>query len=402
MLERVVIVAGESSGELYGALLAERVKARNPGVRIVGVGGERMAAAGVELISGIESSFGITEALRALGALRKTFNRVLAAFAAFAPQAVVLIDYPDFNMRVAREAKRRGIKVLYYVSPQVWAWRTGRARTLGALVDGLAVILPFETDLYRSYGIPCEFVGHPVVDEIRATLRELGRPSERLEEELGGPQVKAAARKALGLEPERPVITVMPGSRPHEVQRLLPLMTEAMEELSSRFPGYQFVIPQAPNLESPLLSARRLPAACTLVRGQAITALLGAEAALIASGTSTLQAGLIGVPAVVVYKLSPLSYFVGKRVVKVRHVSLVNILLDKSAPGDSGPRLKELLQGAATKKAVVAELSRILDDAAYRAALTAQLRKVRAMFLGRDASSRVAELLEALAAEGAP
>lgn len=401
MLERVMIVAGESSGELYGALLAERLKARHPGIRIVGVGGERMAAAGVEFIAGIASSFGITEALRSLGALRKTFRKVCDAFTAFGPEVVVLIDYPDFNMRVAREAKRRGIKVLYYVSPQVWAWRTGRVKTLGRRIDNLAVILPFEADLYRRYGIPCAFVGHPIVDEIRATLRELGCSSDRPGEELGTQKVKAAARQALGLAPERPVMTVMPGSRPHEVQRLLPLMTGVIEEMSARYPDYQFIIPRAPNLDGALLSAPQFPAACRLVRGQSIKALLAADTALIASGTSTLQAGLIGVPMAVVYKLSPLTYFIGKRVVKVRHISLVNILLDTSAPHGSGLRVKELIQTEATREKAVEELSRIIENAEYRAALVAQLRKVRGLFPDREASLSVVEMMEALAAHGA-
>lgn len=387
-----MIVAGESSGELYGALLAERLRDRSPGVRILGVGGVRMAAAGVELVATIASSFGVTEAIRTLGTIRKTFAKVFEAFATFTPQVVVLIDYPDFNFRVAREARKRGIKVLYYVSPQVWAWRTGRIRTIGKIVDRMAVILPFEADLYHRHGIPCEFVGHPVLDEIGALMQEMGYAPGA----LGAPEVKADARRMLGLAPDRPVLTVMPGSRPHEVRRLLPLMAEVMQEMSARYPGYQFIIPIAPNLGTALFGAQRFPGACRLVQGESLKALLAADAALIASGTSTLQAGVIGVPMAVVYKLSPLTYLIGKRVVKVRHISLVNILLDTSVQEDSGLRIKELLQREASSDTIVQELSRIIDDAGYRDAMTAQLRAIRRLFLGRKASARVAEIMDSL------
>src|SRR5208337_1208042 len=150
------------------------LKSKNPGLRIAGVGGERMKYAGVELISSIASSFGLVEAVRTFGKIRKTFKKIVAAFTSFAPQVIVLIDYPDFNIPLAREAKRRGIKVLYYVSPQVWAWRARRIATIGKLVDAMAVILPFEAELYRSSGIHCEFVGHPIMDEIAEVLGNTG------------------------------------------------------------------------------------------------------------------------------------------------------------------------------------------------------------------------------------
>ena len=161
-----MIIAGESSGELYGSLLAGALKSRNPNLKISGVGREKMASAGVELISTIASSFGLVEAIRTFGKIKKTFRRILSAFISLAPQVVVLIDYPDFNIPLAREARKLNIKVLYYVSPQVWAWRMKRVVTISKLVDAMAVILPFEVDLYRDTGLPCEFVGHPAMDEI--------------------------------------------------------------------------------------------------------------------------------------------------------------------------------------------------------------------------------------------
>lgn len=385
MLERVMIIAGESSGELYGALLSKVLKSRNPELRIAGVGGERMRSAGVELISAIASSFGLIEAIRTFGKIKSTFRKVIAAFGSFAPQVLVLIDYPDFNIPLAREAKRRGIKVLYYVSPQVWAWRRKRVATIGKAVDAMAVILPFEPELYRGTGIQCRFVGHPIMDEIADVIDV--PPS--------------AIKRELGLQPERPVVLLMPGSRPHEVQKLLPVMASAAAALKERSPEYQFVLPLAPNLGSDALAAmncelRKFSHLSLVATDQSIKALMTADSAIIASGTATLQAALLGVPMAVIYKLSPFTYFVGRLVVKVDHVSLVNILLDKSAPGDSGLRIRELLQGEANTKNVTEELFRISDDREYRDALVSQMGRVRSLFLGMNASLSVAEMVENL------
>ncbi len=379
-----MIIAGESSGELYGGLLAKALKSRNPGLRISGVGGERMASAGVELISTIASSFGLVEAVRTFGKIKNTFQKVVAAFTSFAPQVVVLIDYPDFNIPVAREAKKRSIKVLYYVSPQVWAWRTKRVATIGRLVDSMAVILPFEAELYRGTGVPCEFVGHPVMDEIAGVT---------------GNSVSIKAE--LGLRPDRPVMALLPGSRPHEVRKLLPVLADAAAAVAGRSPGYQFVMPVAPNLSSDILGLiqnelKRFTNNSLLITDNAIKALLCADLALIASGTATLQAALLGVPMVVVYKLSPFTYFVGRLVVKVKHISLANILLDKSVRDDSGLRITELLQGKANIKNIMEEFSRLSDNQEYKNNMLSQMEKVRALFLNRNATARVAGMVEDL------
>jgi len=384
MLERVMIIAGESSGELYGSLLAGALKSRNPNLKISGVGGERMASAGVELISTIASSFGLVEAIRTFGKIKKTFRRILSAFISFAPQVVVLIDYPDFNIPLAREARKLNIKVLYYVSPQVWAWRMKRVVTIAKLVDAIAVILPFEVDLYRGTGLPCEFVGHPAMDEI-ADLK------------IGTHLFKSE----LGLHPDRPVMVLMPGSRPHEVKKLLPVMADVAVAVKERFPEYQFVLPVAPNLSSDMLSAAlnrsKVFADHSLhITDNAIKALMAADIAVIASGTATLQAALLGVPMVVVYKLSPFTYFAGRLIVKVNHVSLANILLEKSVRDDTGLRITELLQGYANKENIMKELARLWGDQGYRNDMISQMKKVSALFLNRSASQRVAEMVEGL------
>ncbi len=401
MLERVMIVSGESSGELYGALLAKALKARNPEISITGIGGDRMQTAGVNLISRISSSFGITEAIKTYSEIKKTFEKVVNALKSFNPQVLVLIDYPDFNMRVAKEAKKLGIKVLYYVSPQVWAWRKGRVKTIGRLIDKMAVILPFEGEIYKHDSIPCEFVGHPILDEIREVLKEAEvRSSDIVSQEL-----KSKVREELGLMPDKPVMTLMPGSRAHEIKKLLPVMSDVVGEMKERHPDYQFVMPVAPNLDSNALSVisnelKKNTHNALHITHHSIKALLSADIALIASGTSALQSALLGVPMVVIYKLSPLTYLIGRLIVKVRHISLVNILLDKSARDDSGLRVKELLQNEANKRNIIMEMSKIIDDSGYRDEMASQLKKVRALFVEKEASSRVAEIVRELGEQG--
>ena len=387
-----MIIAGESSGELYGALLARSVRASFPDAEITGIGGDRMADAGVKLMSRISSSFGIVEAIRTYRALRSTFRKAVDALATFAPQLIVLIDYPDFNMRLAAEAKKRGIKVLYYVSPQVWAWRQKRIYAISRTVDKMAVILPFEVEVYSETGLSCEFVGHPVMDEI---LQTIGAEGFGLQD-IGSAALKACMKQKLGVDPNKPVLTIMPGSRRHEISRLLPVLSQAVAELKKRHPDYQYIIPVAPNVDGNLFKGRALPEGCITIPGKSIEALAAADAGIIASGTSTLQAAILGVPMAVVYKMSPLSIFIGRLIVKVKYISLVNLLLEKSADGETGLRVKELIQEEASVANIASEVSRLIDDAAYRNGMLLQLSKVRGLYEGRKASARVTEMIEEL------
>jgi lipid-A-disaccharide synthase len=388
-IEKVMIIAGESSGELYGAFLARSIAALSPGVRIIGVGGDRMADAGVELISGISSSFGLIEVIRTYRELRSTFRKAVAALSSFMPQVLVLIDYPDFNLRLAAEAKKKGIKVLYYVSPQVWAWRKGRIYTISRLVDKMAVILPFEEGLYRETGLSCEFVGHPVVDEIREIIAQEGFSPAN----IGSAELKARMKQKLGLDMSRPVITIMPGSRRHEISRLLPVLEHAISEIQKKYPEYQCVIPIAPNLDKRLFEESAFLATCHLIQRGAIEALAASDVAVIASGTSTLQAALLETPMVIVYKLSPITFFVGKLLVKVRYIGLVNLLLEKSVQDDTGLRIKELLQDNASATNIFSELCNIIDSQIYRSGMLSQLSKIEGLYKGKSASARVAEMV---------
>ncbi|HYQ47432.1 MAG TPA: lipid-A-disaccharide synthase [Thermodesulfovibrionales bacterium] len=372
MSETVMIVAGETSGELYGSLLAEALKKKVPGVRVVGIGGERMKAAGVELLSGIASAFGIAEALSSIKALKETFRKASEALRTCRPSVIVLIDYPDFNLRLAAEARKLNIPVLYYVSPQVWAWRRGRVKKIAGLVDRMAVILPFEAEIYRDTGLDAEFVGHPVLDEIRGMKAD-----------------KQGHKAELGLVPGVPLISLLPGSRPHELERLLPLVLETVRACKRSFPGFQFCIPFAPNtdLVQHLQMVDMLKAeGVSINRGKSLATLAASDYAVIASGTATLQAVLLGVPLVVMYKLFPLTFWLGKRVVKVKWVSLVNILSDREV-------VRELLQKDATVENVLQELGRIMNDAAYRQQMLAAYGDVQKVFAGKHASARVADMI---------
>lgn len=396
MLERVMIIAGESSGELYGSLLACSLKSLHPNIKIVGVGGSKMQAAGVELISYISGAFGITEALQAYRQLRNTFNKVITTLRTFKPQILILIDYPDFNIRLAKKAKKENIKILYYVSPQIWAWRQSRIKTLRKLVDKMAVILPFEEEIYLKDGVPCEFVGHPALDEIKKTIKALGYSDT----DIDSLQLKNRVRSEVSIEASKTVICLMPGSRHHEIRNLLPIMEDVISELNNMNDNFTFIIPVAPNLDKNLLNLfdsvkKRYPDKCIL-SNDPIKSLIASDIAVIASGTATLQSALLGVPMVVIYKLSPLSYFLGRLLIRIKHFSLVNILLVKSTSESPHYRIKELLQEEVNKENITKEIIRISEDDSYRDNLKSLLLKIRMLFINKTPSQRVAELVEEL------
>jgi len=369
-----MIVAGESSGELYGSFLSHALRAMWPEVRLIGMGGERMRDAGVELFSGISSSLGLTETFSSIKALRESFAKASAILRKIDPDVVVLIDYPDFNFRIARIAKRHGKKVLYYVSPQVWAWRKRRIKTMGEIADKVALILPFEEAIYENAGVPCEFVGHPVMEEIEELERTKMHEMEHL-------------RSGSGAHP--PTISLLPGSRPQELKRLLPVFTDFVEVCSREFPGTRFLVPLAQNIAASQFrdhtsALERM--GVVFMRGDALKALLLSDMAVIASGTATLQSALLGTPQIVVYKVSPLTYLIGKRILDVTHISLVNIIAGKEV-------VPELIQHAVTTNNIMEQSKRILCDERYRESMISSFREIRKLFSGRQPSRRVAQII---------
>jgi len=372
-----MIVAGETSGELYGGLLASALRKRRPDIRIIGVGGERMQQAGVELISGIASAFGLAEAVSSVRTIKQTFSKAVNALQTVNPDLLVLIDYPDFNLKLAAEARKNNIKVLYYVSPQVWAWRKKRVPQIARLVDRMAVVLPFEEEIYKPSGLACEFVGHPVYDEIKNL-----------------PVNKDLLKSALGLENGRPLLSLLPGSRPHELQRLLPLMLEVVREFKKEHETYQFCMPFAPNtdIEKYRTMVQLLEGeGVTINKGESLKTLAASDLAVVASGTATLQAALLNVPLVVVYKVFPLTYFLGRMIVRgVKHISLVNILSDREV-------VKELFQKDATVGQILQELKKILSDEYHKKNMLDAYDRIRDIYSSRNASARVADMVEEMA-----
>jgi lipid-A-disaccharide synthase len=370
--KKVLIISGEASGELYGSLLAQKLLEKYSDLVVYGVGGDRMKQAGVRLIGEITGAFGITETFSSLSKLQKNYNNIIRCLDKERPEVVVLIDFPDFNLKVAKAVKERGLKVLYYVSPQVWAWRKKRIKTIISLTDRIAVILPFEEDIYKKRGANCEFVGHPIMEEIQRIKGS-----------------KKFIRESLGLRGDGDVLAILPGSRDSELKRLLPLYHDVITGLSERYKKLQYALPLAPNIDRKvhLTMLKKLQDKGVKILDSCSTeALMSADFALIASGTATLQAALIGVPMVVVYKLFPLTYLVGKIVVDVKYISLVNILY-------GGEIVKELIQWKANSENVLNEIERLIREEQVRKYMKEAFQRIRNVYYDKRASERVAEMI---------
>ena len=362
----VLLVAGEASGDLRGAELVHALRALRPDVRVVGVGGDKLRAAGMEvLVDAAElSAMGVTELFGRVGSIVRSYRRVRGAITgsggAGPPDLVVLIDFPDFNLRLAKVARRAGIPVLYYVSPQVWAWRRYRVRTLAKRVDHLAVVFPFEAELYRGL-TDVTFVGHPALETVRASASQ---------EEV---------RRRHGLATDRPLVTLLPGSRASEVRELLPVMVEAVRLL-----GVQAAVALAHESLRPLVSGI-CPPGMPLVLGETYDLVAAADLVLLASGSATLETALLERPMVIMYRLSPLSYGLARMLVRVPFIGMPNLILDK-------PAVPELIQDDVTPERVAAEARAILDDPARAAAIRADLARVRALLGEPGAARRAAEI----------
>ncbi|MCX8034368.1 MAG: lipid-A-disaccharide synthase, partial [Thermodesulfovibrio sp.] len=317
--KKLLIVAGESSGELYGALLAKQLI---KDFELFGIGGKYMKEAGVNIIGDITHAFGLFEVFGHLRKLKQ--NLKIAEETLRKVDGVILIDFPDFNLKLAGKAKKLGKKVLYYVSPQIWAWRKGRIKIIKKYVDYMAVILPFEEKIYKDAGISVKYVGHPMYELMK---QELGNMGIRNENTLTQ-EDKKIIREKFRIKSEI-VITLMPGSRPSEIDKKMPLMLNLIDLFDKD--KIHFIIPKAPNIEFEAKVREKLSKMdnVTILNEKSFTALAMSDVALITSGTSTLQATLLHIPMIVVYKLNPLSYLVGKLLIKgVKHISLPNVIPD--------------------------------------------------------------------------
>lgn len=381
---KLLIIAGESSGELYGSLLARQLKRD---FQLFGIGGKHMKEAGVELIGDITHAFGIFEVLSHLGKIKA--NMKVAEGFLRKVDGVVLIDFPDFNLKLAAKAKALGKKVLYYVSPQIWAWRKGRIRLIKKFVDQMAVILPFEETIYREAQIPVKYVGHPMYELLH---EELGNRGVFFRGFIGD-EDKKILRERFGIEREV-VLTLMPGSRPSEIKRNMPFMFKLINQFDRE--RIHFIIPKAPNIElsDEEKSKFKEHENITILNEQAFTALAMSDAAVITSGTSTLQAALLQIPMIVIYRVNPLSYVIGKILIKgVKHISLPNVIADFMNEGDR--RLPEFIQKLDVYE-IAEEINKLLYDSYERMQIISFLKSISRYFHGKEASKEVYSLCKQL------
>ncbi|MEW5742749.1 MAG: lipid-A-disaccharide synthase [Myxococcota bacterium] len=365
----VLVVAGEASGDQHAADVVAALKRKRGDVRFFGMGGPKLAAQGVELVHGAHelSVMGLVEVLPKVPRIWRVMKDLEAAAGARRPACALLVDVPDFNLRLAKKLKKLGIPVVAYVAPMVWAWREGRTKTIARRYDRLMCILPFEEQFLRERGVNAVYVGNPVVDQV--------------------PPVAEAShfRRALKLDEKAPVLAVLPGSRRSEIARILPTLVEVCRRVKAQRPNVEVVIPVAPGLPRELLSVRFEGTGLTprFIDGRAAEVVGACDVAVVASGTATLEAGLMRRPMVVVYRVNAISYQVGKALVRIPFFSLINLLAGKRV-------VPELLQADFNVDRVLQELEPLWSGPAREACL-AGLDEVRSVLGAKGAADRVAD-----------
>lgn len=373
----IMIVAGEPSGDLHGAGLARALRAQAPEVRLIGMGGPAMAEAGVERVVDVtaEASVGFVEVIGRVGILWRAFRRLRGVIEGLPPpRALVVIDFPEFNLRLARVARRAGIPVVYFIPPQIWAWRPGRMKTIRRLASLVLAVFPFERALYRGAGVKVEFVGHPLRDRI-----------------VDAP-LRAAARRQLGLEDEDEVLGLLPGSRRVEIAAVLPAMREAAALIRQRRPATRFVLAVAPTVERGSVEAVLGPASpVRAVEDRTYAVIRAADLLLVASGTATLEAALLGTPMIVCYRLAALSEAIVRILVRVPWVSLPNLLAGRAV-------VPELYRQATTPAKLASAALDLLGDDAALAAQREAFTEISEQLGEGGVAARAARLVLAMAA----
>lgn len=359
-------IAGEASGDLHGSNCMREILKRDPAAEFAFTGGDLM-----ERLSGVKASIhirqmafmGFVDVLKNIRTIRRNFETVKKDILRFRPDLLVLVDYPGFNLRMAKWATSQGIRVDYYISPTVWAWKENRVSQVKRYTHKMFVILPFEEAFYRKHDHQVYFIGHPLIDAI-----EQQKPGFRSRQQFFSDNQL----------PDKPVIAVLPGSREQEIARMLGIMLAVRDN----FPGYQFVVAGAAHLPSSHyepLKRYNIP----VVFGQTYELMTYSEAGIIKSGTSTLESALLRLPQVVCYKAGALSFAIGKRLVNIQYISLVNLIMDK-------PVVKELIQGELSSRNIAAELDRLLHDQAYRTTMLNEYDRLSGLLGGSGASARIA------------
>jgi lipid-A-disaccharide synthase len=368
-----MMIAGETSGDTHGAGVVRELKRRQPGIEIFGIGGDNMRREGMTLIYHVrELSFmGFAEVIRHLPLIRSVERTLDQLLKLKKPDAVVLIDYPGFNLRFARAAKKRGIKVVYYISPQVWAWNKGRVKKMRGIVDKMLVVFPFEEEIYRNEGIDVQFVGHPLLEEINVEWS------------------KAQFCKRFDLDPSKKILALIPGSRRQEIVGLFSVMVRAAMELHDE--NLQVAVAVAPNLSLDLYKDNLPPNAEVRFVQEATHELMkSADAAIVTSGTATLETACLGTPMVVVYRTSWLTYLIGRMLVRIKNIGLVNIVAGKTI-------VPELIQGKAIVPNIRRRVMELLRQDESKDLMKRELAVVKEKLGTPGASRRVAEAVLALA-----
>ena len=363
------IISGEASGDLHGSNLVKHLKIQDPQAQIRAWGGELMQAQGAELVKHYrELAFmGFIEVIKNLRTIFKNMDFCEKDVLKYKPDVVIMIDYPGFNLRMAERLKKHGIKIFYYISPQVWAWKQSRVKKIKKFVDRMFVILPFEEAFYQKFDYKVDFVGHPLLDAIEEYRRHM-------------PTFEEFAQKN-NLD-TKPIIALLPGSRKQEISIKLPIMLSVV----NHFKDHQFVVAGAPSIPQEFYKGIILDANVAVVYGQTYQLLQHSTAALVTSGTATLETALFGVPEVVCYKGNRISYLIARQLIKVKYISLVNLIMDKEV-------VKELIQDELSTENVIFELNKLLNDETYRQAVLHDFSVLREKLGGPGASEKTARLM---------
>jgi len=371
LASRILIVAGEASADLHGSALVREIKSRIPDVEVFGVGGGELRAAGVRTVIDAAhlSVMGTSETLGALGRVYAAYSWIKRALDERRPDLVILIDFPEVNLPVARQAKKRSIPVLYFISPQVWAWRRGRVRTIARTVSKMLVIFPFEEEFYRQHGVDAEYVGHPLTERVS---RSPGRDE---------------ARSALGLQNDDLVFGILPGSRRSEINSMLPVMLKAADIISGERPDARFIIPKADTLERREIDrwVRGSSADVMVVESNFELAVRACDAAMVTSGTATLHTALLDVPMVIAYRAAPLSYLLGRLLIRVRFIGIVNLIAGRKIA-------EELIQEQANPANLARASLSLARDPVKRAGALAAYREVKQKLGAKKAAEEAAKI----------
>ena len=369
--QTVFIIAGEASGDLHASHLARKLLTLNPDLVLKGMGGDNMRRAGVDIM--IDASelavVGLVEVLANYRTIKRALEKLKLTITETPPDLLILVDYQEFNQRLAAYAKSIGVKVLFYIGPQVWAWRPKRVYKMGKIVDQMAVIFPFEVDLYRNANVPVEFTGHPLVEEVV--------PDKSAKE----------ARELLELD-ELTTVGIFPGSRRGEIRRVLPIQLATAKKLLKKNPDLQFVLPLAESLDEEILDPyidEIVSLRIAVINGKPYDVIQACDAIVTASGTATLEIALMGVPMAIVYKISWLTYFILKFMVSIDRIGLVNIVADKMI-------IREFLQGKARPGKIAEEIQRILSDKDYNETIRTELSLIREKLGDSSGTTHVAQL----------